>query len=302
MPFIFFTVGIGAIEDDYLDVSDLSNENILPSSAETTSPFNLSVRFDGVQSTEIKKGYFKKDDVRFAEGEVELGMVFYYDKDYKEGAQAAVSYTSTLLEWKNNPWFEQDRFNTFTLSLAAFTERLHKWFWRAQLNINIDANNCNIGDYGFYDLLLWGRYEFCKNVGVHLGFIAQTGMRMDRVYPIFGFDWKISNNWKLSLVFPVNMALEYTLNSCWSVALAARTFDFRHRVGKHQCHARWLVRYQNTGAELAVNYKNSRLSANIHAGYALGGKVTISTPTNNHPRHYRLEAAPYAGAEVIVNF
>src|SRR5207248_10921772 len=89
IPFIFCTAWIGAVEDDYLDVSDLSDENIVPASVEKNSPFNLTVRFDGVQKTEIKESYYKKDDVRFAEGEEEFGMGFYYNKDYHEEPKVA---------------------------------------------------------------------------------------------------------------------------------------------------------------------------------------------------------------------
>ncbi len=169
--------------------------------------------------------------------------------------------------------------------------------------IHLDANEGrNIGDYACYDLILWGRYEYCEHIGVHVGFFAQAGMKMDRVYPIVGFDWKLSNRWKLNLVYPVNISLEYLLSKHWTIALAERNFNVRYRVRHRESHPKFLVRYENKGAELAIKYEDNLTTANVHAGYTFGGLFKVANYNNHHPHHYRLDSAGYIGAEATIKF
>lgn len=293
-----------ADNDNDVDLSDYSSVNIskVEKKAESASPCSVNVLVDAVGKAKIKNGFFEGDKIEFSEGYVEGGCIFYYCPAYKEGANAALRYTATNIKWSNNPWFEQQRFNTLSLTLTGFSSRLHRWFWRGQLAVNVDANQWNMSEYANYDALLWGRYEYCKNIGLHLGLIVQTGMQMDRVYPILGADWTMSKHWKLNLVFPVNVSLEYSFNKKWSVAIAGRNFNSRHRAGPRECFKKSLVRYQNVGAEFAIKYEDKKMSANIHAGTTLGGQLRISDQHNHHPHHLKLKPAPYAGAEVSVRF
>lgn len=293
-------LSISADVDNDIDVTDMGDVE-METSEQKGKPFSIDVHFDSVKSTDIRKGYYKDDTVQFAEGQVDLGLIFYYCPRFKEGLGVTIGYERTLLRWENNPWFNQDRFNTAHLSINGFSKRLDRWFWRGQLDINIDTDHWQ-SSYMFYNLLLWGRYECCNNIGFHIGFIAQTGMQMDRVYPILGLDWQISRRWKLNLVFPVNVSLEYMITPRWSVAIAGRTFDSRHRVSNKEPHPKYLVRYQNVGGELAIKYDDTVVSANIHAGYTLGGDVRIANPHNHHPHHYKLDPSAYTGAEVVVRF
>lgn len=286
--------------DNDIDVTNMSDEQI-PAQESKGRPFSLDVHFDAVKTTDIRKGYYKDDSVQFAEGQATLGLIYYYCPRYTEGLGLTVGYERTIIRWEHNPWFNQELYNTANLSFTGFTKRLHKWFWRGQLDINIDADHIQ-SSYMFYNLLIWGRYELCQDIGFHVGFIAQTGMQMDRVYPILGIDWQISRRWKLNLVFPVNVSLEYLITSRWSIAIAGRAFDSRHRVSNKEPHPRYLVRYTNAGGELAIKYDDTVVSANIHAGYTLGGDLRIANPHNHHPHHYKLDPSGYAGAEVVVKF
>lgn len=281
-----------------IDLSDASRENI----EAPKSPFAISSQFDAIGKADIKDGFYKKDGVEFAEGEIEASMVFYFNEAYKEGLQASVNYTSTYLHWAGNPWFSQDRFKTFTVALNAFSKRLCRWTWRSQLAMNIDANEWDVDEYATYNFIIWGRYEYFRDFGVNVGLIAQTGMLMDRVTPILGIDWKISRNWALNLVFPLNMSLEYTLNKYWALATSIRIFNSRHRVNDDEPQPKSLVRYTNTGCEFAIRYEDNAVTGNIHIGSTLGGKVRIANKNNHHSHRYRLEPSGYVGAEVALKF
>ncbi len=294
--------GSPGISADYSSIETDDEANETPGAATKPTPFSLDIYFDSISSAKIDRGFFKGDEVRYAEAAAELGMVFYHCAAYSEGANIALSYTNTYIHWSDNPWFDQDRFHTVTLSLGGVTKRLHNWFWRGQLNINYDIGSAFSADYFNYTLLAWGRYEYCKHIGLHVGFIAQTGMGMDRVYPILGADWQMSRNWKLNMVFPVNVSLEYILNKNWSLALAGRNFDSRHRVKKNEAHSKSVLRYQNIGAEFAIKYGSGTMTANLHAGTTLGGKYRIANRHNHDPHHYKLRPSGYAGGEIDVKF
>lgn len=282
-----------------VDTQDVGSEQIEEPAKRT--PFSFNTYIDAISPSKIEKGYFKDDEIHFAEAEAEAGMVFYYSPAYTEGARLAVSYTATYLRWSENPWFDQDHFNTVTFSLAGFTKRFGRWFWRSQLSINFDAQEWN-AQYTSYDILLWGRYTYTKNVGFHLGFLAQTGLRLDRVYPVIGADWQISRKWKLYLVYPVNVSLNYSFTPSWSLAIAGRSFNSRFRVHHDEIFSKALVRYTNIGAEFAIRYETKTMNANIHAGTTLGGKYRVANRKNHHAHNYDLEPAAYVGGEMDVSF
>lgn len=295
------TYPILADRDLTTDIEDISQEQIQAKQPKG-SPLSLSSTFDGIRKSDINKGYFKEDSVEFAEGNIELDLVYYYNPTYIEGATVGLGYTATYIRWENNPWFDQTHFHTVSLILGGFSKRLERWLWKGQVSINVDANEWDISEYTNYDLLLWGRYEYWDNVGIHIGFLAETGMKMDRVYPIIGFDWTLSRSWKLSLVYPVNISLDYIYNCNWSFALASRFFDSRFRVKKNQGYSRALVRYSNVGGEFAIKFDDAYMTANIHFGYTFGGRLRIASRHNRHPHNYDLDASAYGGAEVTIKF
>lgn len=283
-----------------IDPQDVGSLNITQPAKRT--PFSFETHLDAVSNAKIREGYYKEDEVQFAEADVELGMVVYYCPAYEEGLRLAVSYTATYLRWAENPWFDQDHYNTVSLKIGGFSKRIDQWFWRAGVMINMDADEWS-AYYTSYDILLWGRYEYCKNVGIHIGFWAETGLRLDRIWPIIGADWQISPKWKLNLVYPFNVAIEYALTKKWALALAGRNFDSRHRVHDGDGYStKRLVRYENIGAEFMIKYDALGISANIHAGTTMGGKYRIANCHNHHPYNYKLKPAGYVGGEVDVKF
>lgn len=265
------------------------------------SPFSFESHVDWVGDADISRGFYEKDTISFAEADVELGMVVYYLPAYEEGVRLALDFSATYLSWDQNPYFKQDHFNILSLEAVYFTHRLDRWFWRTSLSINMDTEEWQ-SDYTSYDLMLWGRYEFTKEIGIHIGFWGETGIRLDRVWPILGADWQISKQWKLNLVYPVNISLNYSLNQNWSFALAGRNFNTRFRVNRDQSCPRFLVRYQNIGAEFMVRYENLGISANIHGGVTFAGKYRVANSHNHHAHNYPLEPAGYIGGEIDVSF
>lgn len=295
----FALLCISVWADVEINQQDIGSEEIDKPSKR--SPFSLDAHVDVIGPSKINKGFYKGDKIHFAEAEAELGMVVYYCPTYTEGLRVAVDYSPTYLKWNDNPWFDQEHFNLVSFSLSGFTKRMDQWFWRAQLTANFDSEKWSC-QYTSYDLLLWGRYTLCKQIGLHFGFLAQTGLKMDRVYPVIGLDWQITKKIQLSLVYPMNISLTYAISSKWSIGAAGRFWSPRFRV-HHQDHShKPLVRYSNVGAEFIIQYENESMNANVHVGSTLGGTLRVANVNNDHARHYHLDPSAYAGAAVNVKF
>lgn len=285
--------------DVNIDLEDLGAQDI---QEDDLGPLNIQFFGDYIGKAGVRCP--GKHDLTFATAQADVNFVYYYDECNKEALTVGVSYMWTRLDWRLNPFFTQRDVDTASINLGAFTQRLPGWTWRAQVSANFDnLEHWNFSDYMNYDLLLWGRYEYCKNIGVHIGFIQFTGMKIDRFYPIFGIDWTYDDNWKLNLVFPTDLALVYTINPCWNVAIAARFFNQRHRMREHQFFPEALWFYTTSGTEFAINYSPTcRIKANIHGGYNFGGHLKVANRHYHDGHRMRLDGAPYGGAEVDINF
>lgn len=141
-------------------------------------------------------------------------------------------YTYSRLHFKDNPYFKQDNFNAATMDLGAKWGCLCDWdlnfFWRLYL----DTDSPNVSHYIWNDLVAWGRLKHRENLGLHLGTLIFTGMKINRMYPIFGFDWRPSEFLKVNAVFPVDMNITYMFCESFSAGIGARLIYSRHRVMK----------------------------------------------------------------------
>lgn len=291
-------------QDDYTTERLLVNET--KDESEDQCPFSLSVDFNATGKAKFEHDHCRHlKDVQFAIASIDGSMVFYYNSCCKEGLLATASYTYTRIKWEN-PFFEQNHFDTVSLGIGGFTERAENWLWQAQVLLNADVDYFQASQNLYWNLVLSGRYAYNECLGLSFGFIAFTGMKIDRIWPILGIDWQINESWKLNLIYPLNVSLVYAWNSNWSLAVAGRAFDERHRVGKAK-RERWergLLEYRATGVEGSIRYKscNGRWQAELHAGEILGGRVKVSNRHHRHIHRFNFKTAPYVGGEVAAKF
>lgn len=264
-------------------------------------PFKIQFTFDAVGKAKIKDDNHHR--LQFATGEIELSAVFYHEESLKEGASIAISYDRSRYDWHNNPYFRQKDIDGASLTLSFSTERICDWLWQGQLAANFDnLEYWKFNDYMNYDMLLWGRYNY-RNVGINLGFLALTGMKIDRVYPIIGVDWKWGEKWAFNLVFPMNISVVYSINKSWAAKVAGRLFYERHRLKPNEVLNKGLIVYTTAGAEFGIDYTpNSKLLANIHVGYDMGGRFKRANRHYKNKHNYTIEGAPYAGCEIDYAF
>lgn len=287
-----------------LDPDDVGSERIgEPFDEAENGPFKFRVLGDYIGEAKIKNSY-GLHKLQFATVQAEAGMVVYYDECYEEGINITAYYEETQLNWKSNPFFNQEDYSSAGFTVGAFSKRLPNWTWAAQLFVAFDnLKYWNFNDYMLYDLLLWGRYEYNDCLGLHIGFYAETGMKIDRLYPIIGVDYTFNEQWKINAVFPTNMSIMYTLNKCWAFGIAGRVFDERNRVGENQYLSEGLWHYLTSGGEFGIYFTPKKwVYVNVHAGTTFGGRIKISDRHNNHRQRIRLDPAPYAGGEVALSF
>ncbi len=290
----------------YCQLEDQSVADQRQINPEKLHPFKVTFSADYAAQTDLEKKGFHDLQLTYGQSNATAEATVYFNPCLVEGAIGTLGYSHTLLDWCNNPYFDQKNFDTLTLGFKGFSGRCSRWFWQVYLGFNFDLDHQNFNYYTTYDMLLWGRYDLCcqcADLGVHFGFIGQTGMRVDRVYPILGFDWQVNDKWKLFAVFPLNVSAVYSYDCCWKAGIGGRFFDTRHRTGDDQPLPMGIVCYRTVGAEAFITYSDCDwIEANLHAGYILFGKLKISNKHQEGGKWFEVEPSPYIGAQAVVKY
>lgn len=295
---LLFLVLLSPLFADY----DLENVSGWEIERRDFCPYHFEVNGDFVGDSKFTKDSVEGDHIRYGTLEVEFEVAGCYDSCRSEGFDVALSYKYSALDWDCNPFFDRRDFNTACVTLLAFTHRFCNWSWVGQFTYNIDANKWGFIDYSSYDWLAWGCYAWREDIGLHLGVYGQTGLRLPRILPVLGFDWRFHNFWKLSAVFPLNISLSYALDGCWSMALRGRWWSDRHRVGAHEHLSKAVWRYTNYGVELASSYLSGCLYADLHGGCAFGGNVKVAHRRGKHAHTLHFKPAAYFGGSIVAAF
>jgi hypothetical protein len=128
-------------------------------------------------------------------------------------------------------------------------------------------------------------------------------MKIDKIYPVIGFDWWQTKNMKVNLVFPVEMSVVYYETPNFSYGPAIRFFECRHRTGENEPVPMSVFYYRTYGGEIFANYEcGDTFYLNVHAGYSFGGTVRIADKHNGNSRNLDLDSAPYIGGELSYRF
>jgi hypothetical protein len=291
-----------------LSEEDYRSQELVARGAEPCNycPYATNLFFDvtgkaRVNHDDCKHNRFRS--VQFAQAEIDVSKIFYYNPYCDEGLIATGAYNYMYLHWKN-PNIRQKHFHTLSVAIGGFSHRVCNWIWEGEVRFNATINHYSFCDYLTCDLMLAGRYAMSDCFGIHAGFIALTGMKVDHVYPVVGFDWQLDDRWKLNLVFPTNLSLVYSFGSKWSMELAGRFFDERHRAGNNQHLKRGIVEYRAGGIEAGVNYIScsKNLHMNFHFGGLIGGSVKVSNRHHSHSHRHRFGGTPYAGGDIAFRF
>ena len=262
-------------------------------------PFTLFLDYNKVSPAKVHHPHkHHHEKFGFAEGRA---LALYTHRFSEWGIRLGVGAMKTDMQWKGHHPFTKRHFTNALFSLGAYTTAIEKWVW--DLNMSLQVNTQQFSSrYTFTRALLHGRYAWTKKAGLHVGLLGTAGMRYTTVLPVIGIDYKRSK-WQYNLVFPINISAFYSFTDNWSAGAALRSFSSRQRMLKEDHLSRGLVLYRDVGLELGVVYQlGDTITANVHVGETLGGRVRVSNQHNRDRKHYKLRPSPYFGLEFQLNF
>jgi hypothetical protein len=240
----------------------------------------------------------------YAEAEIVARYLFADDLDliYSVG----IGYNYNLFHWPDSPVLNHTdtTFNTGIVNVGVLAHTDDAWTWQAEIDAYLDMDKLNQDNAHLLIFGGWGRYTCGPCWGTSIGFIARTGIRQDRVWPILGLDFHWGN-WDLNMIYPVNMSLVYHITCNWSASIVGRLINVRHRLPEDEplALANGILEYRNFGTEFAINYDIAPVfSANIHAGVMSRGDLLLSNNKNEDTTHYKSDSVGYLGAGLKLIF
>ena len=131
----------------------------------------------------------------------------------------------------------------------------------------------------------------------------ESGLKKEKVWPIFGFVYNPSEKWRISAVYPIDVSASYIITPCLSVAGSLRFLRNRHRVKQDEPDSQGIFEYRTTGAELDLIFAPKRwVSVKGFAGSTFDGDLKISNRNDKHSTHFKFEGSFYWGASAILSF
>ncbi len=212
-------------------------------------------------------------------------------------------YNWTTFDMTSNPFFNETSFPELNLSLSGFTRRIPRWLWTGMVGLWWQTTQANLGRYADYHGILAGRYDWCHNLGFHMGVLWIAGKRKGFVRPIIGFDTMLRRHIKLSLVYPTDMALTYCFTKDTSLAFAARFLRNRQRARPDEPVPEAIWEYRSYGFELKLDHHaTTRLGIEAYVGCLPAGWVKIFNEVADLLVYRELNVTYYAGAKLFFNF
>lgn len=265
----------------------------------------LDVNYDYVFPSSIKGSEFAGQRVGFGEGNIVFGYTRLLSRNH--GYNVGIGMTTSGIFWNENPFFNQENFDTFDVSLNGFTK-----CWRC-LELKAGASICTQTgewrwDYTFGLLSGWARYAFCTpwlgEVGLNLGATSRVGLQRGYIYPIAGIDFKPRKHIEVNLIFPIDMAVIYQLTESFSLDLRGKFWNTRRRLREDEVVSRGYYDYINSGIELGLNFDCDPYAfMNLHVGTTIGAdEFRISNSQDHEVLNVKLKPSPYLGGKVWVRF
>lgn len=268
------------------------------------------VHFDG-EYREVSKAKFttptvKDSHQRYADAHGWVYLSHYLNEN--NALSGKVGYSYLKFDWPKNPRFRGDNYNFATSSLGWITTSLKNWRWIVSGAVSVDAETFNFGKTGVYYGVMWGRYRWKPNLGLHIGWYGYTGVKNGYILPIIGFDWHPSRVWHINAIFPVDASIRFCFAQHWSIYLQASAFGRPYRfpirahggIGKFK---NGIFEVFSTGVELNLKYQlDNSFSFIIGGGWNFGGWIVIKDSHNNHGKYFNFDGAPYAQGKLGFSF
>lgn len=220
---------------------------------------------------------------------------------FTQGISLGLGYEHFRYDWSQNPYFSQKDFQYMKMSAGIFLRCWEGWLIAAQGTVWVDPEEWNFSDYAEYGGGIFARYQWNDCWAWWLGVLARGGLEDTSVLPVIGFNYCFCECWKLNLVMPMNISLEYNFYDCWSAFVAARVFFHRHRVGPEEPIPEGIFRYRNVGGEFGLEKcVGEVLSFKVFGGFSTGGSFKVMDKDGEFPIKRKFHSAPYGGASLEI--
>lgn len=272
-----------------------------PPTAPPLFPFSLSGSY-----TNVAQARFHTPDVEGQKLKYEqyvAGLSYTQPCSEVWGFIFGAGWIGTEVAWNENPDFTETRFNYINGSIGAFTRAYPDWTWTATVGLFFDTEEFSLADYTLYQITVWGKYAWFPCLEFDVGFIMELGLNKQKVWPILGLVYNPTDKWHLNAVYPLLIDLKYDLFKQLSIGGGFQFLRNRHRVGNDQPNPRCIFEYHTWGYEGNVLWKPLKnISIEGYAGSTFRGDLKITDSNDSHGRHFKYDAAPYAGVEGVLSF
>lgn len=219
------------------------------------------------------------------------------------GVVFGAQYVGTDVAWRENPSFKTTHFSYLGFTLGAYTLELDRWSWKATFSALFDTAVLDLSNYALYDALIIGEYSLPCGLYLNVGFMLELGLCKEKAWPVFGFRYDASPLWRLHLIYPIDISLEYLLTPTVTFAGAIRFLRDRHRVLDTEPAPMSIYNYETLGAEATLIFRPLyTLELKGFAGSTFRGDFTISDRNNHHGIHYKFRPTFYAGGGASLKF
>lgn len=264
-------------------------------------PFSLEGGYVAAMPARLCEEGIEGEELRFARAETRLNYTYAMTPCF--GLLMGAGYDRITLDWHKNPFFKEKHFGYVNFAIGAYTTAFCDFLWSATLAIFIDTEVLDITNYALYEGVFFGEHKLSQELRFQVGFIVESGLNNDKIWPILGFEWDGGKRWRIGAVYPLDIAIEYRLMPELSIATSARFFQSRHRLKISEPLSQGLFQYQNIGIEGSLLcHPIQGFVLNGFIGTTLKGDLKITNPNYLIGTHYKLNNALYGGLEANLMF
>jgi hypothetical protein len=213
-------------------------------------------------------------------------------------------WVGTVVDWIQNPFFEETDFNYINLSTGFYTQWFDPLTLILSAGVFFDTAHFSIVNYTLFQPLAQAKYNVTEHLEIDAGVICEIGLDRNEYWPILGFNYiPPDRDWRIHAVYPINIDFELDLSDSFTAAAALRFLRNRHRVGDDNPLPQAVFQYKSWGAEFNLNFHPCSTITILGAmGTTLSGRLRVANRTNDEATVYRFENSLYGAFNAILSF
>jgi hypothetical protein len=252
--------------------------------------------------------HHKHRHINYVDADASVYFTHFLDQD-ENSLTYELGYDYLRLDWDKNPRFKQENFNYLIGSVGFVSTTLERWKWIVNAGFSVDAERFDFGPSAVYHAMLWGRFHFIDNLGLHVGALGWYGVENGRGFPIFGFDWRFNEKWSGNAIYPIDYSITYSIDDNWAVDVAYAFLGGPYKYPRRAHHGTRagfrdpIFFVYSNAVDMNLKYKFEHLlRASFGVGWNFGGWVLIKDHESHHGKYFHFKPAPYAQGSIDLTF